>query len=258
MSYSACPKCRAIISPLAAPHQCVGPAAPAPLQWGLASATPYNWAADLAELLASGEYGRIRMDCVEKVGTVLPEWAQLKEYQRRNARERWCATIDVVVSAVHETVAAAAAAPRLREGPPDTELALRLARHLCEIQSEDGCDYVGQESNDLMWLVAKRFGLRTKMVTHAPTNDCPYTDTHNYVECGMDGAPLEFEPNPDALRAVSCALPKPTEAAIEAYLDAPPCEIGEFESDCRACALIGLRAAYAVQFGRGGMEGGTA
>lgn len=75
----------------------------------------------------------------------------------------------------------------------DTDLALRLCKHLCEIQSEDGCDYVGQESNDLMWAVAKRFGLRTKQVKHVPTPGCDYADEHNYSECGLGHASLEFE-----------------------------------------------------------------
>jgi hypothetical protein len=72
-------------------------------------------------------------------------------------------------------------------------LALRLARHLRDIQAEDGCDLVGQESNDLMWWVARHFGLRIKLVEHAAVGDCPWTGKHHFSECGSELAVLDFE-----------------------------------------------------------------
>lgn len=75
----------------------------------------------------------------------------------------------------------------------DDVMALRLARHLRDIQGEDGYNYVGQESNELMWWVARRFGLRPAMVEHDEVFDCPLVGKHAFAECGHEHAPLEFE-----------------------------------------------------------------
>jgi len=77
----------------------------------------------------------------------------------------------------------------------DTKMALRLACHLRDIQSEDGCDLIGQETTDLMWWVVRRFGLRPAMTDHGPVSDCPWTGKHALSECGSKWAILEFEYN---------------------------------------------------------------
>lgn len=82
--------------------------------------------------------------------------------------------------------------------PDDTKFGLQLARHLWEIQSEDGCDEIGQKTYDLAWSVMRRFGLRFKMVQHEPAPDCPKSGPHPASECEHDGVALELEPTSGA------------------------------------------------------------
>lgn len=72
-------------------------------------------------------------------------------------------------------------------------LILRLLRHLRDIQSENGCDLIGQETNDLMWNVATHFGFRPKRIKHPPSEICPIAEYHNFSECGEELVPLDFE-----------------------------------------------------------------
>jgi len=91
-------------------------------------------------------------------------------------------------------------APGPREPQEDAQV-LRLLRHLRNVQSEDGCDLIGQETNELMWWVARHFGFRTVMVQHEPAPDCSFVGPHNFSECGSDVGNLDFEVNPDTLAA---------------------------------------------------------
>ena len=86
-------------------------------------------------------------------------------------------------------------------------LGLRLAQHLMVLQSEDGCDDIGQETSDLMFAVMRHFGLRTKLVDHPPVPACEVSGPHNVVECGHEEMPWEFEVDPNA----APAAPAPTE-----------------------------------------------